>query len=63
MGVKTGDRVRVSSSRRSLVLDVAADPRVLRGSAVLAFNAPGDGAADLIDATLPVTDLRVETVK
>ncbi|HWI03783.1 MAG TPA: molybdopterin dinucleotide binding domain-containing protein, partial [Acidimicrobiales bacterium] len=63
MGVKTGDRVRVSSSRKSLVLDVAADPRVLRGSAVLAFNAPGAGAADLIDATLPVTDLRVETVK
>jgi NADH-quinone oxidoreductase subunit G len=63
MGVKTGDRVRVSSSRKSLVLDVAADARVLRGSAVLAFNAPGHGAADLIDATLPITDLRVETVK
>ena len=62
MGVKTGDRVRVSSSRKSLVLDVAADPHVLRGSAVLAFNAPGDGACDLIDATQPFTDLRVETV-
>ena len=62
MGVTTGDRVRVSSSRRSLVLDVAADPRVLRGSAVLAFNAPGEGAAELIDATQPVTDVRVETV-
>ena len=43
--------------------DLAADPRVLRGSEVLAFNAPGDGAADLIDAGQPVTDLRVETVK
>jgi anaerobic selenocysteine-containing dehydrogenase len=63
MGVTTGDRVRVSSSRRSLVLDVAADPSVLRGSAVLAFNAPGEGAAELIDAAQPVTDLRVETVK
>jgi NADH-quinone oxidoreductase subunit G len=62
MGVKTGDRVRVSSSKKSLVLDVSADPHVLRGSAVLAFNAPGEGAADLIDATQPVTDLRVETV-
>jgi NADH-quinone oxidoreductase subunit G len=62
MGVTTGGRVRVSSSRKSLVLDVAADPHVLRGSAVLAFNAPGEGAADLIDATQPVTDLRVETV-
>jgi anaerobic selenocysteine-containing dehydrogenase len=62
MGVKTGDRVRVSSSRKSLLLDVAADPHVLRGSAVLAFNAPGEGAADLIDAGQPITDLRVETV-
>jgi hypothetical protein len=41
---------------------VAADPSVLRGSAVLAFNARGQGAAELIDVTQPVTDLRVETV-
>ena len=63
MGVTTGERVRVSSSRKSLVVDVAADARVLRGSAVLAFNAPGEGAAELSDATQPVTDVRVETVK
>jgi NADH-quinone oxidoreductase subunit G len=63
MGVRTGDRVRVSSSRKSLLLDVAADPHVLRGSAVLVFNAAGDGAADLIDSSQTVTDLRVETVK
>ncbi|MDQ3897886.1 MAG: hypothetical protein M3326_11720, partial [Actinomycetota bacterium] len=62
MGATTGDRVRVSSSRRSLVLDVAADAGVLRGSAVLAFNAPGEGAAELIDVTQPVTDVRIETV-
>jgi len=62
MGVNTGERVRVSSSRTSLILDVAADPHVLRGSAFLAFNALGEGAAELIDATQPVTDLRVETV-
>jgi hypothetical protein len=62
MGATTGDRVRVTSSRRSLVLDVMADPGVLRGSAVLVFNGPGEGAADLIDASQPVTDLRVETV-
>ena len=36
--------------------------RCLRGSAVLAFNQPGPGAADLIDARQPVTDVRVETV-
>ncbi len=63
MGVTTGDTIRVSSSRKSLILDVAADASVLRGSAVLAFNAPGEGAAELIDATQPVTDVRIETVK
>jgi anaerobic selenocysteine-containing dehydrogenase len=62
MGVTTGDRVRVTSSRRSLALDVVADAGVLRGSAVLVFNAPGEGAAELIDANQPVTDLRLETV-
>ncbi|MDQ4069401.1 MAG: molybdopterin-dependent oxidoreductase, partial [Actinomycetota bacterium] len=62
MGVTTGDRIRVSSSRTSLVVDVAADPGVLRGSALLVFNAPGEGAADLIDASQPVTDVRIETV-
>jgi NADH-quinone oxidoreductase subunit G len=63
LGVKTGDRIRVTSARTSLVLDVVADPHVLRGSAVLVFNAPGEGAAELIDASQPVTDVRIETVK
>jgi anaerobic selenocysteine-containing dehydrogenase len=62
LGLGTGGRIRVTSSRTSLVLDVAADARVLRGSAVLAFNAPGGGAAELIDAGQPVTDVRIETV-
>ncbi len=62
LGVSTGDSVRVSSSRGSLTLTAVADRAVLRGSAVLAFNQPGPGAADLIDATLPITDVRVETV-
>ena len=62
LGVTTGDRVRVTSARTSLVLDAAADPAVLRGSAVLVFNAPGPGAAELIDASQPVTDVRIETV-
>ena len=62
LGVSTGDSVRVSSSRGSLTLTAVADRSVLRGSAVLAFNQPGPGAADLIDASLPITDVRVETV-
>ena len=33
-----------------------------RGSASLIFNLAGEGAADLIDATAAVTDVRLETV-
>ncbi|MEA2685530.1 MAG: NADH-quinone oxidoreductase subunit, partial [Actinomycetota bacterium] len=62
LGVTTGDQVRVTSSRGSLTLGTIADSSVLRGSALLAFNQPGPGAADLIDARQPVTDVRVETV-
>jgi len=62
LGLTTGDRVRVSSARTSVFLEAVADATVLRGSAVLTFNQPGDGAADLIDASQPVTDVRVETV-
>jgi anaerobic selenocysteine-containing dehydrogenase len=61
LGVTTGDRVRVTSSRTSLTLQVAADPGVPRGSVALPFNLPGEGAGDLIDGSQPVTDLRVET--
>ena len=62
LGLASGSRVRVTSSRTSLVLDAHADPGVPKGTAVLWFNQPGPGAADLIDATGTVTDVRVETV-
>jgi NADH-quinone oxidoreductase subunit G len=62
LGVTTGGQVRVTSSRASMVLTVCADAGVPRGSASITFNQPGEGAADLIDATAPVTDVRVETV-
>ncbi|HWC10076.1 MAG TPA: NADH-quinone oxidoreductase subunit NuoG [Acidimicrobiales bacterium] len=62
LGIRPGDWVRVTSGRAALVLEAAADDGVPRGSAVVDFNQPGEGAADLIDATAPVTDVRVETV-
>jgi anaerobic selenocysteine-containing dehydrogenase len=63
LGLTTGDRVRVTSSRGSVFLEAVADASLLRGSAALTFNQPGDAAAaDLIDASQPVTDVRVETV-
>ena len=43
-------------------MEVWPDSRIPRGSAALAFNLPGDGAADLIDATAPITDVRIENL-
>jgi anaerobic selenocysteine-containing dehydrogenase len=62
LGVRSGGQVRVISPRTSMVLEVRADVGVPRGSASLIFNLPGEGAADLIDATAPVTDVRIETL-
>ncbi|MEX2658695.1 MAG: NADH-quinone oxidoreductase subunit NuoG [Acidimicrobiales bacterium] len=62
LGVTTGTRVRVTSSRTSLVLVADADLGVPKGTAGLWFNQPGQGAADLIDVRGPVTDVRVETL-
>jgi predicted molibdopterin-dependent oxidoreductase YjgC len=62
LGVSTGDRVRITSARGSFETEVTIHAGVPRGAAVMAFNQPGQGAADLIDASTPVTDVRVETL-
>ena len=63
LGLRTGDRVKVSSARSSANAEVEVDDAMPRGSAALTFNEPGDvNAADLIDANELVTQLRVETV-
>jgi NADH-quinone oxidoreductase subunit G len=62
LGLTHGDPVRVTSSRSALNLPAAADETVPKGVALVAFDQPGPGAADLIDATAPVTDVRLETV-
>ncbi|MEO5680253.1 MAG: molybdopterin-dependent oxidoreductase, partial [Acidimicrobiales bacterium] len=56
-----GGLVRVASSRSTTTLSVVADPGLPRGACWLAFNLAGTGAADLIDAAEPVTDLAVES--
>ncbi len=63
IGVADGARVRVTSSRGGLDLVVRADPGVPAGTAGLAWNLPGSAASGLIDATAPVTDLRVESIR
>ncbi len=62
LGVATNDRVRIASSRGAIIAPVEPDSGVARGTVMLAFNQPGSGAADLIDVSLPVTEVRVETV-
>jgi NADH-quinone oxidoreductase subunit G len=62
IGVADGDAVRVTSLRGSLELPVLGDPSTPLGVAFLAINRAGPGAADLVDVTATVTDLRVETL-
>lgn len=63
LGVGNNDRVRVASSRGAIVASVEPDPGIARGTVALGFNQSTSGAADLIDVSLPVTEVRVETVE
>ncbi|HWH34434.1 MAG TPA: NADH-quinone oxidoreductase subunit NuoG [Acidimicrobiales bacterium] len=62
LGVGSGTRLQVTSSRGRVVLEAVADPGVPPGSVAVAFNQPGPGAADLIDGGKPVTEVRLETI-
>ena len=62
LGLGDGDQVRVTSSRTTLTLAAESDAGIPKGIAAITFDQPGSGAADLIDATAPVTDIRVETI-
>jgi len=62
VGIKPGQRARMKSPRGSIVLAVLPDPSIPRGTASLDANLPGEGPAELIDATAPVTEVRLESV-
>jgi len=62
LGVSDGDQVRASSARGSIEVPVHADDATPAGCASLPINLPRSGAADLIDVTQPVTDIRLETL-
>jgi NADH-quinone oxidoreductase subunit G len=62
LGVSDGERVRATSSRGSIEVAIRADAATPRGTAFLASNRAGPGAADLIDLDASVTDLRLETL-
>jgi len=62
LGARSSTRLQVTSSQGRVVLEAVADVGVPAGSVAVAFNQPGPGAADLIDAEHPVTDVRLETL-
>ncbi len=63
LGVADGGRVRVRTANASAVLEVTPDPTLPRKVVAVDFNVPltSGTAGDLIDASLPVTELRMET--
>jgi NADH-quinone oxidoreductase subunit G len=63
LGVADGERVKVTSGRGSITVPVRAAKGVTPGVAELHFSADGTGAAELVDASVTVTDLRVETLR
>ncbi len=62
LGVGVGDEVRISTNRGAATIACHPDGDVPRGAASLRYAQPNLAVAALLDATLPVTDLRVETV-
>jgi NADH-quinone oxidoreductase subunit G len=63
IGVDSGGQVNVTSARGSQVVMVEADPSVPAGTAAFDFTADAHGPALLIDASLPVTDIRIESMR
>jgi predicted molibdopterin-dependent oxidoreductase YjgC len=63
IGVDGGSQVKATSARGSQVVTVEADASVPAGIACFAFTADGLGPSLLIDASQPVTDLRIESMR
>ena len=60
IGVGDGTEVRIVATKGTVVLPLAADAAVPRGSLRVPFNVAGASIADIVDATAPATDVRVE---
>jgi NADH-quinone oxidoreductase subunit G len=63
IGVDSGGQVKVTSTRGSQVVAVRSDAGVPAGIACMDFSADALGAALLVDASQPVVDLRVESLR
>ncbi len=62
IGAAVGHEVKVSSSRATVVLPLATDPGVQRGTAWVPFNQPGVQIGELIDCSAAITDVRIESL-
>ena len=62
LGAAVGKQVVVTSSRTTMNLNVAHDDALHRGTAWIAFNQPDVVAAELVDASSVVTDIKVESL-
>ena len=62
LGLPSGGPVRIHGAGGTATTDAVADDGVPRGSVFLGFNLKGEQAAELIDSSNPITDIRVETV-
>jgi anaerobic selenocysteine-containing dehydrogenase len=60
LGVDEGDDVKITGPRGSTVLPLAAAAAVPRGLALVPFNAPGPSIGEIVDASAPVLDVRIE---
>ena len=61
LGVVEGQTLRVKSPRGGVEVEIVTDATVLRGTAAVHTNQPDVAVNRLIDATQPVTDIRIET--
>jgi NADH-quinone oxidoreductase subunit G len=61
LGVDRGTTVRLTSPQGSFAVPVACDDALPRGTAGVWFNQPGVNAGELLDSSLPVTSVQVET--
>lgn len=60
IGEPEGTEVTLVGAKGSVVLPLVADPNVQRGTVWAPFNQPGANVMDLVDATAPITDVRIE---
>ena len=60
IGVELGANVQVISTKATAVLPVTTSEDVLRGTAWLPFNQPGNDAREIFDARADIVDVRIE---